>query len=291
MRKQLGQNFLINGDARRRLLDALAIGPGDRVWEVGPGLGAMTAGLLERGAEVTAFEIDRGFIVALEGFFGGQRGFTLIPGDALKTWPGVWAAQEAKTRGFFLGNLPYNLAAALLADFIEGNCFFTRMVVTVQKEVARRMAAKPGTADYSSFSVLCASAYTVTPLTVLKGSSFYPAPKVDSQGVRLDLRSDLDPAGYPPSFKPLVRSLFSSRRKTIKNNLQNYLNSRILTGKGDHNLTLELLEKAGIRANERAENLGPAEFSALAAVLPWEQAPRKPRRKDDEEGDGDCGGS
>jgi 16S rRNA (adenine1518-N6/adenine1519-N6)-dimethyltransferase len=268
MRKQLGQNFLINSDARRRLLDALAIGPGDRVWEVGPGLGAMTAGLLERGAEVIAFEIDRGFIAALEGFFGGQKGFTLIPGDALKTWPGVWAAAGTETRSFFLGNLPYNIAAALLADFIERNCFFTRMVVTVQKEVARRMAAKPGTADYSSFSVLCASAYSVTPLMILKGSSFYPAPKVDSQGVRLDLRFDLDPAGYPPGFKPLVRGLFSSRRKTIKNNLQNYLNSRIMTGKGDQNLSLELLERAGISPNERAENLGPAEFSALAAALP-----------------------
>jgi 16S rRNA (adenine1518-N6/adenine1519-N6)-dimethyltransferase len=233
----------------------------------------MTAGLLERGAELTAFEIDRGFIAALEGFFGGQRGFTLIPGDALKTWPGVWAAAGGETGGFFLGNLPYNIAAALLADFIEKNCFFTRMVVTVQKEVARRMAAKPGTADYSSFSVLCASVYTVSPLMVLKGSSFYPAPRVDSQGVRLDLRSDIDPAGYPPSFKPLVRSLFSSRRKTIKNNLQNYLNSRILTGKGDQNLTLGLLEKAGISPHERAENLGPAEFSALAALLPWEPVP------------------
>jgi 16S rRNA (adenine1518-N6/adenine1519-N6)-dimethyltransferase len=270
MRKSLGQNFLINGDARRRLLDALAAGPGDRVWEVGPGLGAMTAGLLERGAAVSAFEIDRGFIAALEGFFGGQRGFTLIPGDVLKTWPGVWAAREAEAgkAPFLLGNLPYNIAAALLADFIEKNRFFTRMVVTVQREVARRMAAKPGTADYSSFSVLCASAYTVTPLMILKGSSFYPAPKVDSQGVRLDLRSDLDPAGYPPGFKPLVRGLFSSRRKTIKNNLQNYLNSSILIGKGNQNLALELLEKAGISPNERAENLGPAEFSALAAVLP-----------------------
>jgi 16S rRNA (adenine1518-N6/adenine1519-N6)-dimethyltransferase len=298
MRKRLGQNFLINSDARRKLLDALGIGPGDQVWEVGPGLGAMTAGLLERGAELIAFEIDRGFIAALEGFFGGQRGFTLIPGDVLKTWPGVWAARKAKTRRapFFLGNLPYNIAATLLADFIERNCFFTRMVVTVQREVGRRMAAKPGTADYSSFSVLCASAYTVSPLMILKGSLFYPAPKVDSQGVRFDLRSDIDPAGYPPAFKPLVRGLFSSRRKTIKNNLQNYLHSRIMTGKGNQKLTLEMLEKAGISPNERAENLGPAEFSALAAVLPGEFAPRelvprKQRGKGGEEDDGNCGSS
>jgi 16S rRNA (adenine1518-N6/adenine1519-N6)-dimethyltransferase len=229
----------------------------------------MTAGLLERGAELNVFELDRGFIAALEEFFGGHRGFALIPGDVLKTWPAAWAAMETETRGMpsFLGNLPYNIAAALLADFIEKNCFFTRMVVTVQREVARRMGAKPGAAEYSSLSVLCASAYTVTPLMVLKGSSFYPAPKVDSQGVRLDLRSDIDPSGYPPAFKPLVRSLFSSRRKTIKNNLQNYLNSRILAGRDAQDLALELTEKIGVSPNERAENLGLDEFVALAAVL------------------------
>jgi 16S rRNA (adenine1518-N6/adenine1519-N6)-dimethyltransferase len=270
MRKQLGQNFLINGEARRKLLDALAIGPGDRVWEIGPGLGAMTAGLLERGAELSAFELDRGFIAALEEFFGGQRGFTLIPGDVFKTWPAARAAlgTEAGKAPFLLGNLPYSIAGALLADFIEKNCFFTRMVVTVQREVARRMIAKPGTPEYSSLSVLCASAYTVSPLMVLKGASFYPAPRVDSQGVRLDLRSDTDPAGYPPAFKSLARGLFSSRRKTIKNNLQKYLNSRILTGGGAGDLALDMLERTGIRANERAENLGLEEFVALAAALP-----------------------
>jgi 16S rRNA (adenine1518-N6/adenine1519-N6)-dimethyltransferase len=270
MRKSLGQNFLVNGDARRKLLDALAVKPGDRVWEIGPGLGAMTAGLLERGAELSAFELDRGFIAALEEFFGGQRGFTLIPGDALKTWPSAWAALEGETGAapLLLGNLPYNIAAALLADFIEKNCFFPRMVVTVQREVALRMIAKPGTAEYSSFSVLCASAYAITPLMVLKGASFYPAPKVDSQGVRLDLRVDIDPAGYPPEFKSLTRGLFSSRRKTIKNNLQNYLASRMpVAGKG-RDLALEMLEKTGISPHERAENLGPEEFSALAAALP-----------------------
>jgi 16S rRNA (adenine1518-N6/adenine1519-N6)-dimethyltransferase len=279
MRKQLGQNFLINGDARRKLLDALAVEPGDRVWEIGPGLGAMTAGLLERGAELSAFELDRGFIAALEELFGGRRGFTLIPGDVFKTWPAARAAPgEAGAAPLLLGNLPYNIAAALLADFIEKNCFFTRMVVTVQREVARRMIARPGSADYSSFSVLCASAYAVTPLMVLKGAAFYPAPKVDSQGVRLDLRSDIDPAGYPPAFKPLLRGLFSSRRKTIKNNLQNYLNSHILTDGGGRDLALDLLEKTGLSPDERAENLGLEEFLALAAALPARTGLRREER-------------
>ncbi|GHV73912.1 ribosomal RNA small subunit methyltransferase A [Spirochaetia bacterium] len=263
MRKQFGQNFLINRDARRKLLDALELQPGDRIWEVGPGLGAMTAGLLERGARVNAFEIDRGFIKALEEFFGDESAFTLTPGDVLKTWS---AAEPAP---YFLGNLPYNIAAALLAELIEKGRYFTRMVFTVQREVARRMAAKPGSADYSSLSVLCASAYTISPLMVIKGASFYPAPKIDSQGVRFDLRTDIDPANYPPAFKPLVRSLFSARRKTIKNNLQSFINSGIIETEGlrVQDLTLNLLEKVGINPNERAENLGIGEFSALALAL------------------------
>jgi 16S rRNA (adenine1518-N6/adenine1519-N6)-dimethyltransferase len=263
MRKQFGQNFLINPAARLKLLDALELQPGDRIWEVGPGLGAMTAGLLERGARVRAFEIDRGFIKALEEFFGDTAAFALVPGDVLKTWP------DAEPAPYFLGNLPYNIAAALLADFIEKDRFFTRMVFTVQREVARRMAAKPGSADYSSLSVLCASTYTISPLMVLKGASFYPAPKVDSQGIRFDLRTDIDPSGYPPAFKPLVRSLFSARRKTIKNNLQNFISSVIIETEKPRtqNLTMELLENVGINPNERAENLGVGEFSALAGAL------------------------
>ncbi|GHT84146.1 ribosomal RNA small subunit methyltransferase A [Spirochaetia bacterium] len=261
MRKQFGQNFLINRDARQRLLDALELRPGDRVWEVGAGLGAMTAGLLKRGAHVSAFEIDRGFITILEELFGDVNDFTLIPGDVLKTWPVTEPAM------YFLGNLPYNIAAALLADFIEKGRYFTRMVFTVQREVALRMTARPGSADYSSLSVLCASVYTISPLMVLKGASFYPAPKVDSQGVRFDLRTDIDPGAYPPAFKPLVRSLFSSRRKTVKNNLQSFINSGILNKGRAQDLALALLEQCGIAPKERAENLGIGEFSALARAL------------------------
>jgi 16S rRNA (adenine1518-N6/adenine1519-N6)-dimethyltransferase len=267
MRKKFGQNFLINRDARRKLLDALDVRSGDAVWEIGPGLGAMTEGLIAGGASVTAFEIDRGFIEILGEFFGGESGFVLVPGDVLKTWP-----RTHPRAPYLLGNLPYNIAAALLADFIEKNSFFTRMVVTVQKEVARRIIASPGSGDYSSFSVLCASAYVMTPLPVFKGASFYPVPGVDSQGIRFDIRTDIDPAAYPPSFKPLVRGLFASRRKTVKNNLQNFVSSRILNKdtalkQGAAEICMGLLDSCGIRPSERAENLGLSDFAALAQAL------------------------
>jgi 16S rRNA (adenine1518-N6/adenine1519-N6)-dimethyltransferase len=262
MRKRFGQNFLVNPDARRQLLDALDPPPEGRVWEIGSGLGAMTFPLLERGAVVTAFEIDKGFIAVLKEFFGGNPAFTLIEGDVLKTW------RTVPPGDYLFGNLPYTIGAVLLADFIEKNRFFKRMVITVQKEVARRMAAKPGSKDYSSFSVLCGSAYRVTPLLIMKGASFYPEPRVDSQGVRLDLRTDRDPGDYPGYFKPLLRCLFASRRKMVKNNLESFAAS---VAKVNRTALSEIcgavLKDAGIAPNERAERLGVDDFAALARGL------------------------
>ena len=292
MRKQFGQNFLINGEARKRLLDALEIGPGEGVWEIGPGIGAMTAGLLERGAAVTAFEIDRGFSALLRELFQGAARFTLVEGDVLKTWPLVEDGAP-----LLLGNLPYNIGAVLLSGFIERGRLFRRMVVTVQRETARRMSAPPGSGDYSSFSVLCASAYSVKPLMVLKAPSFYPAPRVESQGVRLDLLPGRDLREEPVLFRALVRRLFASRRKTLHNNLQGFV-SDILLGRyipaaldpgppirrdirrGIHppeeigytrgmvqELASAALGAAGIDPNIRAETLGVEAFRTLAASL------------------------
>jgi 16S rRNA (adenine1518-N6/adenine1519-N6)-dimethyltransferase len=255
MRKRYGQNFLINPSARKKLLDALDLPPGEAVWEIGPGLGAMTAGLLERGGRVRAFEIDRGFADSLSLIFQGEKNFALVYGDVLKTWRGEEGA------AYLAGNLPYNIAALLLADFIEGGRFFKRMVVTVQKETAGRMLAKPGSRDYSSFSVLCASAYTISPVITLKGASFYPEPRVESRGLRLDLRTDIDPAAYPPLFRVLVRGLFAARRKTVKNNLGVFLGGR--AGKQAE----EILESCGIAPRKRAEDLALDDFTALARAL------------------------
>ncbi|MDR2418285.1 MAG: 16S rRNA (adenine(1518)-N(6)/adenine(1519)-N(6))-dimethyltransferase RsmA [Treponema sp.] len=253
-RKQFGQNFLIRRDIRTRLIDALGFERGDAVWEIGPGLGAMTALLLERGAQVTAFEIDQGFCRVLRNLFDER--LTLIEGDALSAWRDTDAAP------YLLGNLPYNIGARLIADFIEQGRFFQRMVVTIQREVAQRMSAHPHTKNYSSFSILCASAYTVTPLMVLKGACFYPAPHVDSQAVRLDLRPDRP--RYPALFYPLIRALFSSRRKTVKHNLRDFLAQR----SGDAVRLMDVaLVHCNIGAGARAENLSLDDFTALALWL------------------------
>jgi len=254
MRKKFGQNFLINPSAREALVRALEAGAGDAVWEIGPGLGAMTSLLLEKGFSVRAFEVDPGFTRALKEIFADNAGFTLVEGDVLKTWTAEPSAP------YLLGNLPYNIAATLLAGFIEQRRFFKRIVVTVQREVALRMAAAPGCADYSSFSVVCASAYHVKPLMIIKSASFYPRPNVDSQAVLLDLREDAARI-LPACFYPLVRRLFSSRRKTIKNNLAGFFNS------GQGATALEALEKSALDGNKRAEDLTLEEFTALAKTI------------------------
>jgi len=257
MRKKFGQNFLINPSVRQALVDALGASEGDEVWEVGPGLGAMTALLLEKGLSVKAFEIDTGFIRVLKKIFCEEKNFTLVEGDVMKTW----SAQEPSP--FLLGNLPYNVAAALLADLIEKGRVFQRMVVTVQKEVALRMTATVGKSDYSSFSVLCSSVYTVKPLMIIRPQSFYPQPNVDSTGVLLESRPS---RAYPKIFYPLVRSLFSSRRKTIKNNLTSFLSSRCAKY-SPAEICAAVLAENSLSGSERAENLDCDRFLSLAKSI------------------------
>lgn len=262
MQKKFGQNFLINPEARKKLVAALEINPDGTLWEVGPGLGAMTVELLASGAWVTVFEIDRGFSNHLRELFGSHENFKIVEGDVLKTWPQEYGLQRPD---YFFGNLPYNIAAVLLGDLIEAKALFQRSVVTVQKEVAQRMIAPPGTEHYSSFSVLCSSVYRITPLMTLKGASFFPPPNVDSQAVKMELRRDLVNQPFPPLFYPMVRGLFSSRRKTVRNNLIPLLVSRGMDRAADRALTA--LSTAGIEPNQRAEALDLEDFLKLAQAL------------------------
>jgi 16S rRNA (adenine1518-N6/adenine1519-N6)-dimethyltransferase len=258
MRKKFGQNFLINPAVRKSLIDALDAPAGDEVWEIGPGLGAMTAMLLDKGLAVRGFEIDSGFIRILKQIFAREKSFYLVEGDVMKTW------RSQSGCPWLLGNLPYNAAAALLADFIEKKRVFSRMVVTVQKEVALRMTASAGSADYSSFSVLCASAYKVSPLILIRRESFYPRPNVDSMGVLLENKNSVP---YPPVFYPLVRALFASRRKTVKNNLLGFIASRsakLPAEKSVQDFCLSILAENNLTGTERAENLEQEVFLSLA---------------------------
>ena len=242
MQKKFGQNFLINGQARKKLIDSLEIEKGTTVWEIGPGLGAMTSEILERGAELTAFEIDHGFAAALGELFADKPNFKLVEGDVLKTWKTV---SDRPARLF--GNLPYNIAATIFADLICAGVRFDKSVITVQKEVAQRITAKPGTDDYSSFSVLCQWAYDVTPLMDLGGGSFWPRPNVDSRAVKFVKKELFPQCKDSVLFTKMQRALFVSRRKTVKNNLSTFLS--------DSQKAEEALKKADVDPKVRAETL------------------------------------
>ena len=259
MQKKFGQNFLVNPSVRQTLVEKLAAPFGEEVWEIGPGLGAMTSILLEKGLKVRAFEVDKGFMRILKQLFSGNENFIPVEGDVLKTHLAHCPDKKAR---FLFGNLPYNIAAFLLAQFIEEDCLFERMVITVQKETALRMAASWGSPDYSSLSVLCACAYKVKPFITIKPSSFFPQPNVDSMGV---LFENKNAELRPVIFTPLVRALFSSRRKMIKNNLSNFVSSVMLSA--DKDICESILSENSLTGSERAENLEPEVFLSLAKSI------------------------
>ena len=257
MQKKFGQNFLINANARKKLSDALNITEGTTVWEIGPGLGAETQQLLENGAILTAFEIDKGFVSALRELFSNYDNFSIVEGDVLKTWK-----KQFKTTGIpdrLFGNLPYNIAATILADFINEGVRFNSVVITVQKEVAMRICAKPGTEDYSSFSVLCQWAYDTEPLMDLAGGCFWPRPNVESRAVRLTKKQDWPRCKDPDCFMKMLRGLYVSRRKTIKNNMTRFLS--------DGTAADAVLQKAGINPMTRAETLPLEELLHLSDIV------------------------
>lgn len=259
MQKKFGQNFLINQEARKKLIDFLDVNENSYVWEVGPGLGAMTSEILNRGSELKVFEIDKGFISLLNGYFDDytqKQKFSITEGDVLKNWK---KEIISKMPDRFFGNLPYNISATLIADTIEDGYRFEKCVFTVQKEVAVRMCAKPGTEDYSSFSVLCQWAYDIKPIMDLSGANFWPRPNVDSRSVVFTPKNDFPCCENPKLFIKMQRALFSSRRKTVRNNLSGFLNNK--------ELTEECLLKAEIDPMKRAETLTIQQMLHLSDVI------------------------
>ncbi len=275
MQKKFGQNFMINPTARKRIVDSLELSEGQSVWEVGPGLGCMTEEILSRGARLTAFEIDRGFASLLHGFFEDEeknQRFSIVEGDVLKNWKG----QIEKNRPEKLfGNLPYNIAATFIADTVSEGVTFDSCVFTVQKEVAERMVAKPGSKNYSVFSVLCQWKYDVSAGIELAPGNFWPRPNVASESVLMKKKAGLEsstdhttvPNADSKAFVQLVHALFSSRRKTLQNNIKPIMPQGLSTE--------DLFTQAGISGSERAENLNVGQFERLTELLVLARNQRK----------------
>ncbi len=261
LKKRWGQNFLISGDVRRRIIDLLDVEAGAAVWEIGPGLGSMTEELLERGAHLTAFEIDWAFVRFLDNTLGARfEKFKVVQGDAAKTLVELQAEQG--NPDYVLGNLPYSVASAIIAVLLENGISARRMVVMVQRELANRMVAGPGTKDYSAFSVLCGTRARMRKVFDVTPGCFYPEPEVVSSVVEI-----LPGSGHeirdPVLLSRLVRELFSSRRKTIRNNLK----GSALAAEYGLECLLLAFETTSIDTSVRAEALSTQDFVRVANAL------------------------
>ena len=247
MTKKFGQNFLISQQILDKIITQCGSIDGTAVWEIGPGIGALTAKLLQGGANVTSFEIDHGFCKILrEMSFVGNEKFRLIEGDALKTWKSLY--EKEGPPNIICANLPYNVGSVFIASLIENRCLPAKMVYTLQTEVVQRMCAKKGSSEYSGFSVLTNIDYENREVFKIKSGCFFPPPNVDSSVVVMEKREKpIVEESEVATLINIVRVLFSQRRKTIKNNLKSI-------GLSANDLD-ELISKIKISANERAEQL------------------------------------
>lgn len=260
LKKRWGQNFLVNRGAREKLAALLQPERGDTIWEIGPGLGSMTELVLPSAGRLVAFEIDRGLCRWLSERFQGQKRFLLVEGDFIKTWSG--ALQEHGAPTGILANLPYSSASAIIAALIEGGVRPRRMILTVQKELADRMTAAPGTRNWSSFSLLCQWALRVRHCGGLMPGSFYPVPEVTSavvEALPAEPREEVD----TQILFPLFRCLFNARRKTLRNNLI----TGPLARKLGKSAVLDAADRARLEPGIRGEELPLEDVLRLAREI------------------------
>jgi len=209
----LGQNFLIDGNILQILLDTAQIQAGDRVLEIGPGLGALTAGLLSRGASVVAIEKDARLIPLLQEHLPDAARVRILEGDALDLAEPLLLADEIQK---VVANLPYTPGTRILVELATSPARPARLTVMVQEEVAGRLAAAPGSTAFGLLSLWCRIFHAVTYVKRVSPNCFWPRPQVQSAIVQLDrLPQPLLPENGWPYFRYLSRCLFQQRRKQL----------------------------------------------------------------------------
>ena len=247
-KKALGQHFLVDENILRVIERLAELAPDDVILEVGPGLGILTRYLAERVAHVHAVEIDR----SLESHLHGGPNVDLHWGDALRLDLTSLAPPPSK----LVANLPYNVATPLVVESLERLPSLTRWCVMVQREVADRFFASPGTKAYGAVSVLVQLAAERTGSHPVSREVFRPRPNVDSALVAF--RRAAPPP--PPGVKRVVEAAFAHRRKTLANSLA-------LAGVASRERAAEALRTIGRESGVRAESVSPPEFVLLAAAL------------------------
>ncbi|HEX3622527.1 MAG TPA: 16S rRNA (adenine(1518)-N(6)/adenine(1519)-N(6))-dimethyltransferase RsmA [Acidimicrobiales bacterium] len=247
-----GQNFVVDPNTVRRVARLAEVGPGDRVVEIGAGLGSLTLALAETGASVTAIEVDRGLVPVLRGVVE-PAGVTVVEGDALRLdWGALLGGGDVPW--VLVANLPYNVATPLIADLLDGVPAIARMLVMVQREVGERLAAGPGDEAYGAVSVKVAYWATARVVGRVPPTVFHPVPKVESALVRIDRRPE--PAVGPEVDRSwlfrLVAAGFGQRRKMLRRSLADLVPP-------------DAFAVAGIRPEARAEELSVLDWGKLAA--------------------------
>jgi 16S rRNA (adenine1518-N6/adenine1519-N6)-dimethyltransferase len=262
--KALGQHFLVDGNIRRKILDAAQIQPGERIVEIGPGTGSLTTGLLDRGASVIAIEIDRRLVEGLKRV--PHPHLTLVCADALR-----YPYQELPTPYKVVANLPYGISTPLLFRLIEAaqweglasppqTARIKSMVLMLQKEVALRLGASAGDEHYGALSVIAQFYAEVQVLFSVTRNCFRPRPKVDSAVVALHpLPQARLPVRHPEPFLRLVKGAFAHRRKQMLNSLADA---------GFERPVVEVaMQKMGLSPTVRGEALSLHQFVALSEML------------------------
>ncbi len=248
-RKRFGQNFLVDRGAIDDILGAVSPSANDLIFEIGPGREALTRPLAASGATVVAVEIDRDLAAEL---LAGNPPFEVLNEDALRV---DFAALAASRPYRLVGNLPYNVSTPLLFHVLAQEPPPRDMHFMLQKEVAQRLAAGPGSKRYGRLSLTCQNLCEVIPLFELGPEAFEPRPKVDSALVRLIPRPEpLSGTGLLAAFEQVVAQAFSQRRKTLRNSLRTLLEA-------------SLVEAAGVDPGRRPEQLDIGAFIRLAAEL------------------------
>ncbi|MCS5679402.1 MAG: 16S rRNA (adenine(1518)-N(6)/adenine(1519)-N(6))-dimethyltransferase RsmA [Acidimicrobiales bacterium] len=248
-KRSLGQNFVVEPNTVRRIAELAGVGLGDRVVEVGPGLGALTLALLETGAEVTAVEIDDVLVDVLEEGAGDHGSLRIVHADAM----GVdWESLLGAGPWTLVANLPYNVSVPLVCDLLDDVPAIVRLVVMVQLEVADRLVASPGDDAYGLPSVKVAYHAEARKVGRVPPSVFLPRPRVDSALVDVVRRPEPLVAADPEVLFRLVRAGFAHRRKMLRGALRGIVDEVGLVA-------------AGVDPTLRAEDLDLAQWAAIAA--------------------------
>ena len=259
--KSMGQNFLIADWVPQDIAAASGAGAGTGVLEVGPGIGPLTRQLAGRADRVVSVELDRSLLPILAETLADCPNAEVVPGDILKT--DIPALAGEKFQGLTpiaCANLPYNITTPAITALIEAGCFAS-ITVMIQREVAQRICARPGSRDYGAFSVYC-QYYTAPELLFeVPPDCFIPAPKVTSAVVRMVPRPAPDEVDDPDHFFRVVKAAFALRRKKLLNSL-----SASLGGPSKEEIS-QAIEACGLPPDVRGERLSIPQFAQLSKAL------------------------